>query len=166
MPVHFPVLVGGTAQPYLALFDVDGKPILNTLTGIPLGPYISSFSYKTEVDNENQATILIDSGSPLMVDGTEVSEGHQIFIQFGYIYADGRTLSSKPIALKVKDVDLLFDDRGTHITLKCIDDSMISRFTPTFIPIPKGTEKEEFTLEQFMDNGCNNFIGIIIRKYK
>lgn len=165
MPVHFPMLVGGTAQPYLAIFDAEGKPVLNTLTGIPLGAYISSFSYKTETGAENMATLIIDSGSTLMVDGTEVSEGNDIIIQFGYIYADGRTLSSKPISIKVKDVNLLFDDRGTHITLKCVDSSLISRYTPPFIPVPEGSGDEPFTLEQFMDNGCNNFIGIIIRKY-
>lgn len=166
MPVNFPMTVAGTAQPYLALFNPEGSPILNSNTGLPLGAYITNFSYKTDEGKENQATIVIDSGTPDLVDGTEVQEGSEIIIQFGYIYPSGRTLSCEPISIKVKDVDLLFDDRGTHITLKCIDASFVARLTPAFIPLPEGTGEDSFTLEDYMDRGCNNCIGIIIRKYK
>ena len=43
--VNQPILYNGTAMPYLALFDSLGMPVMNTITGIPLGAYISKFTY-------------------------------------------------------------------------------------------------------------------------
>ena len=40
------ILYNGTATPYMALFDSGGMPIMNVITGIPLGAYISNWSYK------------------------------------------------------------------------------------------------------------------------
>ena len=37
-----PILYKGTGTPYLAIFDNQGIPVMNPLTGIPLGAYISS----------------------------------------------------------------------------------------------------------------------------
>lgn len=39
--VNQPILYNGTAMPYLALFDSLGMPVMNTITDIPLGAYIS-----------------------------------------------------------------------------------------------------------------------------
>ena len=36
-------LYKGTGTPYLAMFEKKGIPVMNPLTGIPLGAYISSW---------------------------------------------------------------------------------------------------------------------------
>ena len=41
-----PILYNGMGQPYLALFDFRGMPIVNPITGIPLGAYISTWNYR------------------------------------------------------------------------------------------------------------------------
>lgn len=41
-----PILYNGMGQPYLALFNFGGMPIMNPITGIPLGAYISTWSYR------------------------------------------------------------------------------------------------------------------------
>ena len=41
-----PILYNGMGQPYLALFNFGGMPIMNPLTGIPLGAYISTWNYR------------------------------------------------------------------------------------------------------------------------
>ena len=41
-----PILYNGMGQPYLALFDFRGMPIMNPITGIPLGAYISTWNYR------------------------------------------------------------------------------------------------------------------------
>ena len=38
-----PILYNGTATPYMALFNSGGMPIMNPITGIPLGAYISNW---------------------------------------------------------------------------------------------------------------------------
>ena len=47
-----PILYKGTGTPYLAIFDNQGIPVMNPLTGIPLGAYISSWSYVYDEENE------------------------------------------------------------------------------------------------------------------
>ncbi len=63
-----PILYKGTGTPYLAIFDNQGIPVMNPLTGIPLGAYISSWSYVYDEEKENLATITIDTGNPDTVD--------------------------------------------------------------------------------------------------
>ena len=58
------ILYNGTATPYMALFDSGGMPIMNVITGIPLGAYISNWSYKYDEEKENLATITFDTGDP------------------------------------------------------------------------------------------------------
>ncbi|WP_254555175.1 hypothetical protein, partial [Salmonella enterica] len=58
------ILVDGTATPYLAIFSEDGMPVMNQLTGIPLGAYINQFQYKFDEEHENECTINFDVGDP------------------------------------------------------------------------------------------------------
>ena len=48
-----PILYNGMGQPYLALFDFRGMPIMNPITGIPLGAYISTWNYRYDEEKEN-----------------------------------------------------------------------------------------------------------------
>ena len=41
-----PILYKGMGQPYLALFNFGGMPIMNPITGIPLGAYIDTMKRK------------------------------------------------------------------------------------------------------------------------
>lgn len=88
------ILYNGTATPYMALFDSGGMPIMNVITGIPLGAYISNWSYKYDEEKENLATITFDTGDPDTVDIPELQEGSIIYLQWGYIYPDGQFISS------------------------------------------------------------------------
>ena len=63
-----PILYNGMGQPYLALFDFRGMPIMNPITGIPLGAYISTWNYRYDEEKENLATITFDTGDPDTVD--------------------------------------------------------------------------------------------------
>ena len=52
---------------------------MNPLTGIPLGAYISSWSYVYDEEKENLATITIDAGNPDTVDVEALQENRDIF---------------------------------------------------------------------------------------
>ena len=54
----------GTATPYLAIFNSEGMPVMNPITGIPLGAYITNFTYKYDEEKENQANLTFDTGNP------------------------------------------------------------------------------------------------------
>ena len=145
--VNQPILYNGTAMPYLALFDSLGMPVMNTITGIPLGAYISKFTYMYDEEKENLATLVFDTGDPDTVDIPELQEGSVIFLQWGYVYPDGQFIS---------------DSTGTHVTIKCIDSVGDLRFQPpyTYSDLP------QYKFSKFIEEGCNNNTGIIIELFQ
>ena len=80
-----PILYNGMGQPYLALFNFGGMPIMNPITGIPLGAYISTWSYRYDEEKENLATLTFDTGNPDTVDIADIQENQQICLQWGYL---------------------------------------------------------------------------------
>ena len=159
--VNRPILYFGTGTPYLALFTELGMPVMNLITGIPIGAYINKFSYKTDESKENLCTLELSTGNPATVDKETIQEGCTLLIQWGYIFPDGSSISSPMVALKIRDMDILFDDQGTKITLKCVDKSVKIRQMPIWVPKPDG----KTTLKDFMDAGLNSGQGIIIEKF-
>lgn len=157
-----PILQQGTGQPYLAIFDTMGMPIRNTLTGIPIGAYITRWSFTYDEEQENLATITIEVGNPDTVDITSLQENSIILLQWGYVYATGEFLSSPVRVIRVRDFDCIFDDTGTHITLKCMDGTSGLRYFPpyTFSELP------EYSLSTALDQGYYKGIGVVIEEFK
>lgn len=156
-----PILQQGTGQPYLALFDSGGMPIMNPITGIPLGAYITSFSFVYDEEQENLATFAIETGNPDSVDIEALREGNTIFLQWGYIYSNGESVSSPVRVIKIRDFDCLFDDSGTHITIKCVDGVGDLRYYPpyTFSVV------EGYQLSELLESGYHNNIGVVIEEF-
>ena len=155
------ILVEGTAT-YLAIFSEDGMPVMNQLTGIPLGAYISQFQYKFDEEHENECTINFDVGDPDIVDQDDLQTNKTIWLQWGYIYPDGSSVCNEPKAIKVKDFNCTFDDTGTHVALKCIDGTGDIRLA---LPLKAGGDPQE-SMSTFLDNGCELDIGVIIEKFE
>lgn len=162
MAVNKPILFNGTGAPYLALFDSMGMPIMNPITGIPLGAYMSSFSYVYDEEQENLGTLVFDTGDPDTVDISSLQEGSVIFIQWGYIYPDGQFISGPIRSLKIRDLDCTFDSTGTHVTLKCIDGVGDLRYQPPYTY----SDLEEYRFSKFIEDGCNDNIGVIIEIFQ
>lgn len=156
------ILYEGTATPYLAIFNSGGMPINNPITGIPLGVYISNWSYRYDEEKENLATITFDTGDPDTVDIQDLQEGSTIYLQWGYIYPDGQFISSPVRSIKIRDLDCTFDSSGTHVTIKCIDTVGDLRFQPPY----SFSDNSEYSLSTFLDNGCNEDIGVIIEIFE
>lgn len=162
-----PILHQGTGMPYLAMFDETGNPIVNQVTGIPFGAYVTSFNYKTEQDKENLATIVIQTGNPNTADDPALQENKTLILQWGYIFADGSTSSSIPIAVRIRDFDLLLNDQGTQITIKCVDDTMRLRQIPVWVPDNVNRDfKGGNTFKDYMDKGFGCNMGIIIERFE
>lgn len=153
-----------TATPYLAVFNDMGMPVNNPLTGIPLGAYITSFSYTYDLKKENQASLTIETGNPDTVDIAELQSGKTIFLQWGYIFPNGQSISSPVKAIQVKDLNAVFDQNGTKVTLKCVDGVSNLRHVPGHAPNDKDDD-ETLGMVAFMDNGCGVGMGIIIEKF-
>lgn len=156
------ILLKGTATPYLAIFSEEGMPIMNQITGIPLGAYISRFQFKYSEDEENLATLTFECGNPDIVDQEDLSENKIIILQWGYIYAEGTAVCNKPKAVKIRDFNCTFDDSGTHASILCIDSTADIRYT---LPLKAGGFESE-KMSNFLDNGCELDIGVVIEKFE
>lgn len=156
-----PILQQGIGQPYLALFDSGGMPIRNPITGIPLGAYITDFSFLYDEEQENLATFSLETGNPDTVDIPALQEGSTIFLQWGYIYSNGESISSPVRIIKIRDFDCIFDDTGTHITIKCIDGVGDLRYYPPY----SFSVEEGHSLSALLDRGYYNNIGIVIEEF-
>lgn len=151
----------GTATPYIALFNAFLEPIMNPLTGIPLGAYMSRFSYKFDQESENVCEATFDTGDPNTADIDELKEGYELGVQFGYIYSDGTYKSSKLHYLKLKEIDCVFDDQGTHLTIRLKDSANDLRGSEPYKPCG-----EDYTFKDFLDGGMGLLRGIIIEKFE
>lgn len=151
----------GTATPYIALFNYFLEPIMNPLTGIPLGAYMTRFAYNFDQESENVCEATFDTGDPATADIEELKEDNELGIQFGYIYADRTYKSSKLHYLKVKEVDCVFDDQGTHITIRMKDSVNDLRGSEPYKPAGEG-----YTFKDFLDEGMGLMRGLIIEKFE
>ena len=156
------ILLNGTATPYLAIFSEEGMPIMNQITGIPLGAYISRFQFKYSEEEENLATLTFECGNPDIVDQEDLSENKIIILQWGYIYADGTAVCNKPKAVKIQDFNCTFDDSGTHASILCRDSTADIRYA---LPLKAGGFESE-KMSNFLDNGCELDIGVVIEKFE
>lgn len=156
----------GTATPYLAIFNSEGMPVMNTITGIPLGAYITNFMYKYDEEKENQAQLTFDTGSPDTVDIEELQEGETIYLQWGYVFPNGEFIASPIKSIKVKDFDCTFDSMGTHATILCVDGVVALRHLPPHRPSAEDDDDDGVSsMVDFLDRGCDHGVGIIIEKF-
>ena len=156
----------GTATPYLALFNSDGMPVMNTITSIPLGAYITKFSFKYDEEKENQCVLTFETGDPDTVDIPELQEGKTLNIQWGYIYPDGSFVSGPIKGLKIKDFNCIFDSTGTHATIKCVDATVELRRVPPHRPSAEDDDDDGVSsMVDFLERGCDRSVGIIIEKF-
>lgn len=156
------ILVEGTGTPYIALFSEEGDPVLNTLTGIPLGAYMTSFVVKLGEGEEDVGSIVLDTGDPDTVDIEEIQEGKTLNVQWGYIYPNGSSLSSKVHSLEIKQRDVVFDDQGTHVNLSVKD--AVSNLRQD-VPY-RATGDDSQSILDFLDNGLGQDRSVIIEMFE
>lgn len=155
------ILREGTATPYVAFFGEDGSPLINPDTNIYLGAYVSKFDLNLGDETEDSTKIILNSGNPTISDIPEIQTGKMIYIQYGYIYPDGSFRCSNAVILKVLQLEAVFNDQGTEVTLSCKDSLCSQRKNPPFTP---KTENE--TLTDYLNTGLGQGVGILIEMFK
>lgn len=154
-------LFEGMAAPYIAFFNETGGALINPITGIPLGAYVTSFQLKMSEEKEDYGTIQIDTGNPDTVDISDIKQGDTIIVQYGYIFPTGEIRSSKPRRLQIKEVNQVFDETGTHLTLNIKDSVSDLRHSIPFRPAGG-----DYTMLKYMDNGFNQGVGVVIERFE
>lgn len=157
-----PIMAHGVGMPYVAIFNIDGYPILDPYTQLPIGSGTTRFTFRSKIEEANETEITIQTGRSDIADSPQLQEGILIVVQWGYIFPNGSVSSSKPKVVRIKDIDYTFDTTGTTVILKCSDDSKSLQYLPQYVPDP---EKDR-TFTEFMDEGLHQQIGIIIKRFK
>ena len=155
------ILYNGTGTPYLAVFNSDQSPIMESNSGLPLSVYISSFSYKLDQEQENECKFTINTGNQDTVDVSGIKSGEEVLIQYGYVFSDGSFESSKTYSLQVKSLEVTFDQTGTHVNVLLKDKTNDLRNMPPF-----RLSSENYTFRHFMNDGFGLGQPIIIEKYE
>jgi hypothetical protein len=163
------ILQKGVAMPYLAIFDKDENPIMadSNVGSVPLGALVSKFEFKSTIKSKdtNLLTLTLQTGDYNVIDLDTLSEGTHIWLQWGYIYSNGQSLSSPPRCVAIRDVDATFNSQGVTLMIKCVDSSIALNHTPPFIQQEESGDKGIKTLVDYMNEGAENKIGIIIKRY-
>ncbi len=120
----------GQAMPYISLFDSSGSPILDSVTKKPIGMFVENFEYSYSEEDDDELEIVFKSDNPDLIDIPELRDKMTILVQWGYIFPDGKVLSS-PIRKVIKrDDELDTDQSNFKITLKCTDGLSLIKTQP------------------------------------
>ena len=132
------------------------------VSGIGLGGYISRWWYVYDEEKEKLGRISIDSGNGDSVDVEGLEENRDMFLEWGYIFSDGRFVWRGGINMKVRDLDCMFDCRGRDISMKCMD----GRNDVRFMGGDKGREDRDDRMVKLLDWGCGLNVGVIIERFE
>lgn len=161
-----PTLDKGTATPYLALFNSQGKPLKDPKTGLYISEYVTSFQHKmTENSDETSSiTIQLQYGDATLLDNPDLYTKKNIYFQYGYVFANGSFICSPAYCMKISRADYFLSGDSCRFTLYASDNTQELRYKGAFIPNPN-----EETLLSLMDTGFSDGVEefpIIIKKYQ
>jgi hypothetical protein len=123
-------LPSGHAMPYIAIFDQKGDPIMDPFTELPLGMYVTEFTYKFDEEDDDELNIVIETGNPDIASLPAFKNRFPLIVQWGYIYPNGGKKVSQPRTVIVRDDTLDINESGIKVTLKCTDSFSLLKSQP------------------------------------
>lgn len=142
-------LKNGTGKPYLAIFDSSEAPILDLVSNVPIGVFVTSFTYKYVEDGVDEAEVIIQTPNQNIADHPNLQYLMPIKLQWGWIYSDGTSKSGPVRSVVVKDYTLGFNEEGVKFTLKLADSSFLLKKEPA--NYSEGTNKNEDSFNQYLE---------------
>lgn len=118
-------LYKGTGTPYLALFDSSESPIIDTLYGLPLGIFVTSFKYQYCEDGCDTGEIVIETANTNISDHPSLQYLMPVILQWGWLYPDGSKKVSPLRSVVVKDHKVEFSPTGVKFTIELSDSSFL-----------------------------------------
>ena len=120
-----PVLEQGTGTPYLAIFSEGGRPIMDDLSGLPLGTFVTQFEYTYEEEKEDHGKIQVEINNPNIVDLPELQYWRGLQLQWGYIYSSRDPYCGPLRRVIIVDTDIRFTQEGVRMTIEFKDASIL-----------------------------------------
>lgn len=148
-----PIIPQGTATPYLGIFDIQGKPIIDTKSQLPIGMLTTSFVYEYNEEKSDTFEITIECDNPDIIDLPSLGNQMPLQLQWGWIYPDGTSNSGPVRKVVIRDSDLTLGSNGIKLTIKGTDAFDLTKNNPsdledkTFVQWVKNNISGRYTLE-------------------
>ena len=123
-------LKNGTGTPYLAIFDGEGKPIIDELLGKPVGLFVTRFSYTMDEDDIDTGSITINSSNPNISDNPSLMYRSRLQIQWGWLFSDKSKLISPLKKVMVKKRKTSFSQTGVEMVITIGCPTSLTKSTP------------------------------------
>lgn len=111
-----------TGMPFVSLFSHDRKPIIEPLSGIPLGAFVNDFYYEYNEGEDEDCYIEFVTDNPDLLEMPELGDKARIIVQWGVVMPNG-SIEASPTRLLIKrDEEWSGNESdGIHISIKLTD---------------------------------------------
>lgn len=125
-----PILPKGTGTPYLAIFDIKGKPIIDTKSNLPIGMLVTNFTYEYDEEKEDKAEITLECDNPNILDHPSLRIQFPLTLQWGWLYPDGTSKCGPIRKVVIRDHDISFGENGIRVNISCTDAFALTKVSP------------------------------------
>lgn len=153
-----PILDRGSATPYLAIFGMSNQPILDPVSKIPLGTFVTDFEYIYKEDDSDTFSITIECDNPNIIDLPELGDKMPLILQWGWIYANGTSNSGPIRKVIIRDSEVKFTSSSVKVIIKGTDAFDLTKNMPSNV--------EEKTFIQWVKNNISGRFYVDIIDYK
>lgn len=129
-PDNEPILHKGTSTPYLAIFDGNGKPIMDEVNNLPIGMLCTSWEYNFNEEDVDDGEFELQTNNPDLAGIDALKYKMPLRLQWGHIYPDGSSVSSQLMLVMIIAKKVEFTPEGTIINIKFSDPSVLSKLEP------------------------------------
>ena len=129
-PDSNPVLYEGMATPYLAIFDGGQQPIMDDLTQLPIGVYVTNFEYNYDEDDDDNGNFTMECNNPDLVAHPSFKYKMPLCLQWGYIYPKGDSFIGPLRKVIVIGNESEFTETGVKITINFASASILAKNFP------------------------------------
>lgn len=158
-----PIIPNGTASPYLAIFDIQGKSIKDPKSNLPIGMLVTNFTYEYNEEKSDTFEISIECNNPDLIDLPSLGNQMPLQLQWGWIYPDGSSNSGPVRKVVIRDTELSLKESGVRLIIKGTDAFDLTKNTPsdledkTFVQWVKNNISGKYTIEIIDYSSKNQF---------
>ena len=144
------ILKKGTGMPYLAIFDGDGKPIIDELINKPIGLFVTKFTYVSDEDEIDNGSITLNCSNPDLPSNKKLMYRAPLQLQWGWLFPDGSKLVGPLKKVIIKKRKTSFTSTGVEMVISI---ACSSSFTKSMPPNYSGITSDFGTFVQGLLNG-------------
>lgn len=157
------VLKNGTGTPYLAIFDGSKKAIIEPITNMPVGMFVTSFQYDYIEDGPDEGNLIIECGNPDIGDLPQFGYEMPLFLQWGYIFSDKSQFCGPLRKVIIIGCKVTFAEQGVRLEIDFADATVLLKNQPSEY-FTNGKSMNGF-YDYFMNIAKNNLVACSLVDY-